>query len=363
MTDKDLEPVFGDVPAYGDDKAGRPNPAAREPEATNAARGASSGQPAKPAERRMPRLHSGRRIVPREGVAGQALLTVISIMAFLACLTLGTVFIIRDTASGWQSDIAREITVQIRPFDNVEMDEAVRSASRLLLEYDGIDKVTALNREDTVRLLEPWLGSGLQMDELPIPALLTVTLSGTVRPDFEAIAQRLESEVPGASLDDHRSWAGRLSVMANTTVIAGIVVFVLVMTATVLTVVFATRGAMAGNRDIVDVLHFVGADRVFIAREFEQHFLLLGLKGAAIGGISSLAVFLLLGFLVPAAGQSPQGDQIAALFGSFAIGFQGIVGILVVASSVAVLTGLTSRITVMRQVGILESYGGRQRLS
>ena len=31
--------------------------------------------------------------------------------------------------------------------------------------------------------------------------------------------------------------------------------------------VFATRGAMAGNKDIVDVLHFVGADRKFIARE------------------------------------------------------------------------------------------------
>lgn len=311
--------------------------------------------------RRPPRLLSGRRIVPREGVAGQALLTVISIMAFLACLTLGTVFIIRDTAQGWQNDINREVTVQIRPFDNVEMDEAVRSASRLLLEYEGIDRVTALNREDTVRMLEPWLGSGLQMDELPIPALLTVSLSQGVRPDFEAIGKRLAAEVPGATLDDHRSWAGRLSAMARTTVLAGAVVFLLVMTATVLTVVFATRGAMAGNRDIVDVLHFVGADRVFIAREFEQHFLLLGMKGAAIGGIASLIVFATLGLAVPGAGSGPEGDQIAALFGSFAIGFDGVVGVIVVAAAVAVLTGFTSRFTVMRQVGLLETYGSKQR--
>jgi cell division transport system permease protein len=53
---------------------------------------------------------------------------------------------------------------------------------------------------------------------------------------------------------------------------------------TMLTVIFATRGAMAGNRHIVEVLHFVGAETSFIASEFQKRFLLIGLKGAAFGG-------------------------------------------------------------------------------
>ena len=41
---------------------------------------------------------------------------------------------------------------------------------------------------------------------------------------------------------------------------------------------------MAGNKDVVEVLHFVGAHDSFIANEFQRHFLWLGLKGGLIGG-------------------------------------------------------------------------------
>ncbi len=315
----------------------------------------------KPARKsRAPSLNSGRNIVPRESVAGQALLTVIAIMAFLACLTLGAVFLVRDTAQGWQNDISREVTVQIRPFENIDMNASVSKASKLLLAYEGVTKVTLLDDAATARLLEPFLGSGLQLEELPIPALLTVTVDQESVLDYAEMAQNLAAEVPGASLDDHRSWVDRLTTMARTTVLAGIVIFALVMTATVLTVVFATRGAMAGNKDIVDVLHFVGADRTFIAREFEHHFLRLGLIGSVSGGLGAIFVFLGLGFWSSTMKATPQADQMTALFGSFSIGLWGLLGIFLVAVCVAVLTGLTSRITVMRHVGQLETYGGRQ---
>lgn len=312
---------------------------------------------------RPPPLHSGSNIVPRDSIAGQALLTVIAIMAFLACLTLGAVSMVRDTARGWQSDIAREVTVQVRPLEGVDLDKAVRDASRLLLTFDGVSKVTVLNQSATARLLEPWLGSGLQLDELPIPRLMTVTVEPDARPDFAMIGERLASEVRGASLDDHRSWVDRLAAMARTMVFGGIVIFLLVLGATVLTVVFATRGAMASNREIVDVLHFVGADRNFIAREFEYHFLRLGLKGAGAGGLAAVLVFLGLGLWSLGMRSTPEADQATALFGTFSLGIWGYLGIVIVAVLVAVLSGLTSRITVMTHVDQLETYGGRQTRS
>lgn len=307
--------------------------------------------------RQMP-LHSGHTIVPREGVAGQALLTVIAIMAFLACLTLGAVHLVRETARGWQTDISREVTVQIRPFENIDMDASIRDASRIMLSFEGISSVTALDEDATRRLLEPFLGSGLQLEDLPIPALLTVAVNPGATPDYAGIRERLREEIPGASLDDHRSWVDRLTSMARTTVIGGVIVFILVLTATVLTVVFATRGAMAGNKEIVDVLHFVGADRRFIAREFEHHFLRLGMMGALTGGAAAVFVFLGLGFWSASMRATPQADQMTALFGTFSIGVWGLLGIFVVAIMVAVLTGLTSRVTVMRHVRQLETYGG-----
>ncbi len=73
-------------------------------------------------------------IVPSANVQGSALLAVIAIMSFLACLTLGGVSMVRATAASWQSQISREITIQIKPDDNLDMDKALTDAQpRILL--------------------------------------------------------------------------------------------------------------------------------------------------------------------------------------------------------------------------------------
>jgi cell division transport system permease protein len=169
----------------------------------------------------------------------------------------------------------------------------------------------------------------------------------------------LSENVPGATLDDHRVWTGRLNAMAWTMVAIGIGVLALVLTATVLTVVFATRGAMVGNRTIVEVLHFVGADGRFIAREFERHFLVLALRSSLIGGVAAPLVYVVLGLWSRFSQATPQADQLTALFGSFTVNWIGYAGIVAVVIIIAVLAAGTSRLTVMKQVGDLERYRRR----
>ena len=103
--------------------------------------------------------------------------------------------------------------------------------------------------------------------------------------------------------------------MAQVMSAVGLVILGLVFAATALCVVFATRGAMAGNRIVIEVLHFVGAEDSYIAREFQRHFLLLGLKGASIGGALAVALFLLVGFLGRLEGPTPEEAQLRSLFG------------------------------------------------
>jgi len=315
----------------------------------------TSPEPTKPKQQPKP-LRSGQSIVPRETVAGTALVFVIAIMTFLACLTLGAVSMINTSAAKWQNDISREVTIQIRPFDDLEMEKAIQDASKIALTFKGVSKVTALNDKETARLLEPWLGAGLQLDELPVPRLLTVTLADGAKPDFAKMREELEAQVPGSTLDDHRTWVDRLTTMALTMVAIGTTVFLLMMAATVTTVIFATRGAMAGNKDVVDVLHFVGADSRFISREFQNHFLILGLKGAASGALGAIILFILLGLWSSNSLATPEGDQISALFGTFSLSWSGYFWMIVVLILVAFLTALTSSITVRRQVNNLQSY-------
>ncbi|MDR6079653.1 ABC transporter permease [Agrobacterium sp. SORGH_AS_0440] len=289
-------------------------------------------------------------ILPPSNIQGNALMVVIAIMAFLACLTLGAVSMVRATAATWQSQISREITIQIKPEDGLDMNAALNKARNLALTFVGTRDGTILDDAATSRLLEPWLGSGLDLSELPIPRLVVITIDENNPPDFQAMRDMLKAEIPQAFLDDHRTWVDRLVSMARTTVMIGVGVLVLVFTAMVLTVVFATRGALSGNRHIVEVLHFVGAESSFVAREFQKHFLKISLKGAAAGSALAAAVFLVAGFWQSSTVATPQSDQASVLFGSFSVGLGGYFGIAMTMIIIALLTTITARLTVIRTI-------------
>ena len=285
-------------------------------------------------------------IVPSQNIAGRALVFVIAIMTFLSCLTLGAVTLVRDTASVWQNQISREATIQIKPVDGGDMEASLSKAADIAGAVRGVQSTRIVDRAATARLLEPWLGSGLDIDELPVPRLIIVTIDETNPPDFTAFRTEL-GKVAGASLDDHRTWVDRLVAMARTTVTLGIAVLGLMLGATILCVVFATRGAMAGNGHIIEVLHFVGAEAKFIARQFRRHFLLTGMKGAAVGGLAAVIVFVAFSFWSARNLATPEADQATALFGNFAIGASGYAGVALIVVVVGVLTAATSHFTVV----------------
>jgi cell division transport system permease protein len=289
-------------------------------------------------------------IVPSQNVQGNALMLVIAIMAFLACLTLGAVSMVRATAESWQSQISREITIQIKPDDGLDMDKALADARDIAMTFVGTTSSQIMDKQATARLLEPWLGEGLDIDELPVPRLIIITIDETNPPDFAAMRDALSKNIPQAFLDDHRTWVDRLVSMARTTVMIGTGILVLVFTAMVLTVIFATRGALSGNRHIVEVLHFVGAESTFVANEFQKHFLKISLKGSLAGGLLAALCFAAASFWQSRSLATPQSDQATALFGTFSIGFLGYLGILATMLVIALLTTLTARFTVMRTI-------------
>lgn len=294
-------------------------------------------------------------IVPPQNVAGSALILVIAIMTFLSCLTLGAVTLVRDTAATWQTQIAREATIQIKPAEDFDMEAGLAAAQRIVSGFAGVRSASIVGAEATIRLLEPWLGSGLDIDELPVPRLVIVTIDPASPPDFAAMRTALSAEVPQAALDDHRTWVDRLVAMARTTVTIGISVLALMLAATVLSVVFATRGAMAGNGHIIEVLHFVGAEARFIAGEFRRHFLLTGMKGAAAGGLAAIVVFVAFSWWSSRNMATPEADQATALFGNFAIGTAGYAGVALVVLAVGALTAATSHLTVVSYLGDIDA--------
>ena len=288
-------------------------------------------------------------IVPQSTIAGRALVAVVAIMTFLASLTTGAVMLVRAAAIDWQADVAREVTIQVRPVAGRDIEADIAQAVAIARAFPGIAEVRPYSKEEAGRLLEPWLGTGLQLEDLPMPRIIVVRIASGAPPDLAQLRNALAAQVPGASLDDHRGFVERMRAMAGAAVLGGIAVLVLVIVATTLSVTFATRAAMATNRPVIEVLHFIGARNSFITGHFQRHFLRLGLKGGAIGGGGAIALFA-LAEMSGRWSRSGGGDQIAALFGSLSIGVLGYIAVLAQVVLIAAVTAATSRRTVNRTI-------------
>lgn len=300
----------------------------------------------------LPRFETA--LVPRNSISGRALVAVVAIMTFLVSLTTGAAVLVSKAAGEWQSDISREVTIQVLPAPGRDLDATAEKAASVARAFAGIVEVQSYSKEDSIKLLEPWLGSGLSLDELPVPRLIVVKIAPDATPDIAQLRRLLAEQVPGATLDDHRGWIGRMRTMAGTAVALGICILVLMFAATMLSVTFATRGAMATNKAVIEVLHFVGAKNGFIARHFQHHFLILGLQGGAIGGGAAIVLFVLASVLSRWFDGTAGGDQASALFGSFSIGFIGYAAVLAQVVLIAGVTALTSRHTVNNTLEMID---------
>jgi len=288
-------------------------------------------------------------IVPAGSVTGRSLTLVISIMCFLACLTAGAVYMINQSADAWLRDVASEVTVQVLPQDGADTDRTLQEVAAFLTQRSGVDSTRTLSAQTSTDLLEPWLGKSDALESLPVPRLIAVQVNRDTPPDFDALSRDLATRFQGVTLDDHRHWQQQIKTVTRSLAVGGIAILLLVAAATTAIIVSATRSAMASNREIVEVLHFVGATDGFIAREFEKHFLTLGVRAGVLGAGCAMAVFFLMPLITWFLGGGSMTEiEFHRLIGSGTLDLAGYVLLGMVIVVIAALCMLTSRFGVYR---------------
>ncbi len=294
------------------------------------------------------------QIVPSASVAGNALTVVIAIMSFLACLTLGAVYMINQSANAWVNDLSSEITVELDPVNSPDIEKKMTLVALFLAKQKGITKVKPLSAEDSAKLLEPWLGESSALQALPIPRLIAVEIDRSDPPDIQLIKTALSQNFEGVVLDDHRRWQAEIRTLTRSAALGGLAVLGLVAAATIAVIVSATRSAMASNREIIEVLHFVGANERFISREFERHFLGLGIRAGLMGAAAAALAFLMLPLMMDMlGGETVTATEAQRLIGSGELDLGGYLLCVLVVIVVASLCMITSRLGVFR---VLKNY-------
>jgi cell division transport system permease protein len=245
--------------------------------------------------------------------------------------------------------VASEVTVQVEPREKVDMERALRDVTAFLGRQPGIVSAKPLGVQESAVLLEPWLGHSSGLGSLPMPRLVAVEVDRNAPPDFAALRAQLVKQFPAATLDDHRQWQQQIRAVTSSFALGGLAILLLVGAATTAIIISATRSALASNREIVEVLHYVGATDRFIAREFERHFLRLGIRAGLVGAGFAMAVFMTMPLMMQSlGGGSVTQAEVSRLIGTGSLDLRGYLVLLSLVVVIAALCMLTSRVGVKR---------------
>lgn len=226
-----------------------------------------------------------RQAVPLDrDASGRYLPLLVAIMVYLATLALAGAISVNKLAQRWDTGLSGALTVQI-PADSAAAEDgpALDALVATLLASPGVEAVEPMDRQESAALLEPWLGDSVAAGDLPLPRLVAVTLDPGAAPDIDEIRARLQELAPGSELEDHQRWLARLLDLARAVEIMAGVIVVLVVVAACIMVAFVTRMGLAAHEQAIELLHLIGAQDSYVARQFQNHALSLGLRGGFFG--------------------------------------------------------------------------------
>ncbi len=219
---------------------------------------------------------------------------IVAIMVYLAGLALAGTLVLNGALARWDRSLAGTLTLQLPPAQSGAGDGGLTAVLGLLRGTPGVVSAEPLSREAIARLVEPWLGNTFAPEELALPRLVDLRIDAEHPPDIAALRARLVAAAPGVVLDENRQWLDRLGTLLLSIEITTVAILVLIGSAAVLTVVFTTRAGLAVHHGVVEVLHLIGAQDSYIARQFEQQALRLGLRGGIIGLALAMATLYLI---------------------------------------------------------------------
>ena len=214
--------------------------------------------------------------------SGRFLPWLVAVMVYLAALALICAVAANKIVDRWDQGLSGQMTVQV-PFSESPGEKTADEILAVLQGTAGILHAEILGADEVARLLEPWLGSGAAYQDLPMPTLITVRVDPAAPPEMTPLRRRLTQIAPGTVLDDHQSWLGKLLDVARSVQLVAILIVGLVGASAVIMVIFATRMGLSVHGRVIELLHLIGAQDSYVARQFQSHALRLALRGGVLG--------------------------------------------------------------------------------
>lgn len=215
---------------------------------------------------------------------------IISIAIFIFAITLSGVLSINSMIDNWNKSILGSVTVQILPTNTADKEKSMaelmayeEKAVDFLKSVNGVIKVTPLTNEQLNELLQPWLGDEVSVSDLPTPRIIDVKIDKNANINFQQLAQDLAVASPQASLDNHQLWLNKLIDFADGLNLIATTILALITAITSGAIFYTTQMSMGLHKNIIEILHIIGAKDTYIAQQYAKRMAYLGFIGGLFG--------------------------------------------------------------------------------
>jgi cell division transport system permease protein len=227
----------------------------------------------------------------------------LAVMVFLAALALAGALALDGGIRGWRHGVSSRLTVQIVDRPGQPMEKRIATALAALRDVPGIAAARAIERPAIEALLKPWLGDSIEGSGLSLPGLIDIELDPNSSLSIGALEAQLAQAVPGARIDDPKPWLDHLIRLGRLLQYLSAGIVLLVGLASAAMVIFATRASLAARRSTIEVLHLIGAEDAYVARQFQRHVSKLAMLGGLGGWLLAILLLLLIQLLAGNVGQ------------------------------------------------------------
>ena len=225
----------------------------------------------------------------------------ISISVFLFAVTLAGVLSVNSMLVNWNYSILGSLTVQIIPMNSADrqkaMEETLEQQQKVVALMEAmpeVERVVPLSDKQLQKLLNPWLGDDVNIADLPMPRLVDVKLKKGVDIDYDVLAEKLVTIAPQASLDNHKLWLNKLINLASGLKMLALSVLLLVVGVTSGAIFYTTQTSLGLHKDVIEILHLMGAKDTYIAQQYAFRTAWLGFVGGVIGVLIAVPTILLI---------------------------------------------------------------------
>lgn len=237
--------------------------------------------------------------------SGRILSAVFALLTVATLIVVGVMHVCAVVIDDWRGQLASQITIEVMPansrdaFSNDQSRDLANKIKQVSLSFAEVLDVEEISKARMASWLEPWLGAGNVIDDLPIPILFAITVKPGKKINLVKLRASIHEFAPDARIEDHQAWFSATLDKANVLLHISHVFILIFIITSALVIALSAHQALAIHRESLLILSLVGATPSYIARQFQRHGISVTLKGIIAGFFTFLLISLSMQAALP----------------------------------------------------------------